>query len=213
LGQSNCESSASIAALPARRKCGRIGVGVSLRIVHARTALLAALLATAVPAGCGGDDEQQEPLPRAKGGLELESPAFSAGATIPDKYTCVGGDVSPPLRWRGAPSATKELALVVEDPDGGGFLHWTVLNIPPRADRFPEGALPSGASETENDFEERAWGGPCPPEGDDPHRYVFVLYALRKRLGLGPDASRDQVRRALAGAALARGTLTGRFGR
>jgi Raf kinase inhibitor-like YbhB/YbcL family protein len=175
---------------------------------------MAALLAGAVAAaGCGGDDDKQEPLPRAKGKLQLESPAFREDATIPEKYTCVGGDVSPPLRWRGVPSAAKELALVVQDPDGGGFRHWTVLNIPPRADRFPEGGLPSGATETENDFEERAWGGPCPPAGDAPHRYVFVLYALRRKLGLGPNASAGQVRRALAGAALARGTLVGRFGR
>ena len=99
---------------------------------------MAALLAGAVAAaGCGGDDDKEEPLPRAKGKLQLESPAFREDATIPEKYTCVGGDVSPPLRWRGVPSAAKELALVVQDPDGGGFRHWAVLNIPPRADRFP----------------------------------------------------------------------------
>jgi phosphatidylethanolamine-binding protein (PEBP) family uncharacterized protein len=67
--------------------------------------------------------------------------------------------------------------------------------------------------ETENSFGERGWGGPCPPEGDEPHRYVFALYALRRRLGLDRDASPDEVREGLADAGLARGTLTGRVGR
>lgn len=164
-------------------------------------------------AGCGGGDKADEPLPEAGGKLRLESPAFHQGGDIPTKFSCDGADVSPALAWRGVPSGTRELALVMEDPDAGGFVHWTVLGIRPGTSRVREGQIPAGAVETENSFGERGWGGPCPPEGDEPHRYVFALYALRRRLGLDRDASPDEVRAGLADAGLARGTLTGRFGR
>jgi Raf kinase inhibitor-like YbhB/YbcL family protein len=164
-------------------------------------------------AGCGGGDKAGEPLPEVGGKLLLESPAFHQGGEIPTKFSCDGADVSPAVAWRGVPSGARELALVMEDPDAAGFVHWTVLGIEPGTSRLREGQIPAGAVETENSFGERGWGGPCPPEGDEPHRYVFALYALKRELGLGSEASPDEVRAGLADAGLARGTLTGRFGR
>jgi Raf kinase inhibitor-like YbhB/YbcL family protein len=38
--------------------------------------------------------------------------------------------------------------------------------------------LPRGARQARNDFGAPGYGGPCPPVGDKPHRYVFTLYAL-----------------------------------
>jgi Raf kinase inhibitor-like YbhB/YbcL family protein len=73
--------------------------------------------------------------------------------------------------------------------------------------------VPGGAVETDNSFGKRGWAGPCPPEGDEPHRYVFALYATDAELGLGADASPDEVRSRLAAHSLARGRLTARFGR
>jgi Raf kinase inhibitor-like YbhB/YbcL family protein len=163
--------------------------------------------------GCGGGDGAKGPLPEAPATLRLESPAFADGAEIPRRFSCDGDDVSPPLTWRDVPSATRELALVVEDPDADRFVHWTVLDIPSRTRSLETGQIPAGAVETKNSFGKPGWGGPCPPEGDDPHRYVFALYALRRQLGLGAGASADEIRDALAEAAIARGTLTGRFGR
>lgn len=164
-------------------------------------------------ASCGGGDKADEPLPEAKTKLQLESPAFRASGEIPKRLSCDGADVSPALSWRGVPSGARELALVMEDPDADGFVHWTVLRIPPETRGVKEGRVPAGAVETQNSFGKRGWGGPCPPEGDEPHHYVFAVYALRRKLGIGADASPDEVRDALAGAALASGTLTGRFGR
>jgi len=178
-----------------------------------RRLLLCLAAAVAVLAGCGGDETADEPLPKPPGRLVLESPAFRDGGSIPAKFSCDGEEVSPPLEWRRVPAEARELALVVEDPDADGFVHWTVLAIPTSATRLDTGALPPGAVETENSFGARGWGGPCPPEGDEPHRYVFALYALRRALGLGADAGADEVRSAIADAALARGVLTGRFGR
>jgi Raf kinase inhibitor-like YbhB/YbcL family protein len=163
--------------------------------------------------GCGGGDKPSEPLPEASASLRLSSPAFSDGGTIPKRFTCSGKGVSPPLRWSGVPSGARELELLVEDPDADRFVHWTVLGIPAGEDGLPEGNVPPQAIETENGFGDSGWGGPCPPEGDNPHRYVFALYASDAPLGLDRDASPDEVREALADHAVARGTLTGRFGR
>jgi Raf kinase inhibitor-like YbhB/YbcL family protein len=29
------------------------------------------------------------------------------------------------------------------------------------------------------DFGQPGYGGPCPPPGDKPHRYIFTVYALK----------------------------------
>jgi Raf kinase inhibitor-like YbhB/YbcL family protein len=164
-------------------------------------------------AGCGGGDKPSEPLPTTQSSITLSSPAFRDGGTIPKRYTCSGEGVSPPLRWSGVPGDARELTLLVEDPDADRFVHWTLLRIPPKSSGLAEGRTPRGTVETENGFGDHSWGGPCPPEGDDPHRYVFALYATDAPLGLDKDASPDDVRSALADHALARGMLTGRFGR
>jgi Raf kinase inhibitor-like YbhB/YbcL family protein len=164
-------------------------------------------------AACGGGEKAGEPLPRAAGMLRLASPAFPPGGTIPRRFTCDGDGTSPPLAWSGVPRGARELALVVEDPDADRFVHWTVLRIAPARRRIAAGSAPPGAVQTDNSFGHRGWGAPCPPKGDAPHRYVFALYAAGAPLDLNADSSPDDVRRELAAHALARGLLTGRFGR
>jgi Raf kinase inhibitor-like YbhB/YbcL family protein len=172
------------------------------------------LLAVAVVlAGCGGGDTPSEELPEAPRTIRVASPDFDDGATIPTRFTCDGADVSPTIAILDVPPRTRELALIVEDPDADRFVHWTVLGIPPETALIPEDGVPRGATETENGFGDKGWGGPCPPEGEEPHRYVFAVYALDAPLDLDADASADEVREAIADAAVARGTLTGRFGR
>jgi Raf kinase inhibitor-like YbhB/YbcL family protein len=163
--------------------------------------------------GCGGEDTPSKELPDAPQTIRVLSPDFDDGGTIPKRFTCDGADVSPMLRLADVPPAARELALIVEDPDADRFVHWSVLGIPPRSTVISEGEVPRGAVETENSFGDKGWGGPCPPEGDDPHRYVFAVYALREPLDLGGDASADEVREGIADAAIARGTLTGRYER
>jgi Raf kinase inhibitor-like YbhB/YbcL family protein len=167
----------------------------------------------AVAAGCGGGGGGGgKPLPDAAGKVAISTPSFEDGATIPARYTCLGAGGPPPLRFSGVPAEARELALVMEDADADHFLHWTVLGIPPRT-RTLAGRFPAGTVETSNGFGDRGWGAPCPPEGDDPHRYLFEVYALDARLGLDSKASAGEVRDAIAKHALAAGTLTGRFGR
>ena len=149
--------------------------------------------------------------------MHLTSTAFTEGGSIPRRYTCDGENVSPPLAWDGAPSDAKALVLIVDDPDARGFIHWVAFDI---ASSGPSGELAEGAStaagaprQGTNGFGKVGWGGPCPPKGKGPHRYVFALYALDKPSGLGGGASADQVRSTVVGDALARGTLTASYAR
>jgi Raf kinase inhibitor-like YbhB/YbcL family protein len=177
-----------------------------------RALLLLAAVAL-VLGGCDGGDKPSKELPAAPRTIRVLSPAFHDGGTIPKRFTCDGADLSPMLRLADVPPRARELALIVEDPDADRFVHWSVLGIPPGAAVIPEGEVPRGAVETENSFGDKGWGGPCPPEADDPHRYVFAVYALRTPLDLGADASADEVRDGIADATIGRGTLTGRYGR
>jgi Raf kinase inhibitor-like YbhB/YbcL family protein len=164
-------------------------------------------------AGCGGGDKPSEPPPQVNASIGLTSPAFRDHGTIPKRYTCSGEGISPPLRWTGLVGRARELTLLVEDIDAGRFVHWIVLRIPPDVDHIDAGRIPAGAVETKNSFGDKGWGGPCPPEGKGPHRYVFALYETDAPLGLDSDASPDDVHGALAKQAIAVGKLFGRFSR
>jgi Raf kinase inhibitor-like YbhB/YbcL family protein len=144
--------------------------------------------------------------------ITVSSTAFSDGGDIPRRYTCDGEDVSPPLSFAGIPSGAQELALLVDDPDapGGTFVHWVAWGIDPSKAALAEGESASGAGT--NGFRRRGYGGPCPPRGG-PHRYVFTVFALSRRLDLPAGASADDLRRAVSGAVLAEGRLVGRYAR
>ena len=128
----------------------------------------------------------------------FSSPDLASG-TFDNKFVlngfgCKGGNISPALEWRNVPVGTKSLALQVYDPDaptGSGFWHWAVYNMPPTTAALAQGAgndaarLPAGAFGGNTDFMDTGatnvngnYGGPCPPQGDKPHRYIFTLYAL-----------------------------------
>ncbi|WP_308258441.1 YbhB/YbcL family Raf kinase inhibitor-like protein [Saccharothrix obliqua] len=160
------------------------------------------------PAGGGGGAAED-------GGLDLRSAAFSGHTLIPDRYSRDGGNTSPPLRWSSAPSGAEELALLCEDPDapGGTFTHWVVTGIPADVTSVEEGSTPDGASVGRNDYGDTGWGGPQPPVGDEPHQYVFRLFAVDRPLGLGDGVTADDLRAAIDGHVLAGGTLVGLFGR
>ena len=72
--------------------------------------------------------------------MEIHSPAFSAAAPIPAKFTCDGENISVPLEWHNVPAAAQSLALICADPDAsnGDWVHWVVYNIPPHLNALPE---------------------------------------------------------------------------
>jgi len=147
--------------------------------------------------------------------MTLRSAAFADGGSIPAVYTCAGRELAPPLRWRGVPRAARALALTMDDPDapGGTFVHWVVVDLPPGTTALRRGAPPPGARALENSFGKRGYGGPCPPDGDRPHHYVFRIYALDAPLRLAASTSPGDARAAIGSHAIASGRLTGRFGR
>ena len=151
--------------------------------------------------------------------FQISTTAFSNGEMIPKKFTCDGPDVSPPLSWKEAPSATQSFALIMDDPDApaGTWVHWVLYNLSSNTKELPEGVetqeqLGSGALQGRNDFRKIGYGGPCPPPGK-PHRYYFKLYALDAKLGLQAAATKLDLERAMKGHILAEAELIGRYGR
>ena len=150
--------------------------------------------------------------------LVLKSAAFSEGGWIPEKYTCDGDNVSPPLEWSGLPAGTASLALICDDPDApmGTWVHWVVFNIPPETDGLPENVPPErelkqGGLQGINDFRKIGYGGPCPPGGT--HRYFFKLYALDCWLDLPAGITKAQLMAAMEGHILDQAVLMGRYSR
>ena len=144
----------------------------------------------------------------------IETPAFPSGGQIPGRYAKTGSDETPPLRWRGAPAETQTLALIMEDPDahGGTFTHWLVWDLAADSTQLEGWERGEFGITGRNDFGDIDYGGPKPPPGDGPHRYIIRIYALDlPTLGLDDGASRLDVDRAIRGHVLATAELMGRF--
>jgi Raf kinase inhibitor-like YbhB/YbcL family protein len=161
--------------------------------------------------------------------FELTSPSIPSGGTFPSAQTyhgfgCTGSNLSPALVWSGVPRGTRSLALTLYDPDaptGSGWWHWVVVDLPASTRKLPagagkpgSGALPAGAVQIRNDFGTSAYGGPCPPQGGRPHRYVFTIYALKTaHLSLPPGAGPAMAGYFIHANALASARLVVRYGR
>lgn len=142
-------------------------------------------------------------------GFAIESPDIRPNQQIADKHVlkgfgCEGGNVSPALSWKNAPKGTKGFAVTAYDPDaptGSGWWHWVVFNLPADTTSLPQGAgdpaagkLPKGAVQSRTDFGKPGWGGPCPPQGDKPHRFKFTVFALKtEKIELDENASAAMV--------------------
>ncbi|MDF1502209.1 YbhB/YbcL family Raf kinase inhibitor-like protein [Roseisolibacter sp. H3M3-2] len=182
-----------------------------------RTSLLAAAVAALVPAAAHAQR------------LTLTSPDLSRDAKIGNKFVfngfgCSGQNVSPALAWRNAPAGTKSFAVTVYDPDaptGSGWWHWLVYNIPASVTSLAQGAgstnaaaLPAGAAQGNTDFGAKGYGGPCPPQGDKPHRYVFTVHALKvDKIDVPANATAAMVGFTLNANRLATATFTARYNR
>jgi Raf kinase inhibitor-like YbhB/YbcL family protein len=143
----------------------------------------------------------------------LTSTTFADGTTIPVANTCTGAGTTPQLAWKNVPKGTKDLALIVEDPDApsGTFVHWVVANIKPKPSSVAEGGDFAGAFGGNNGLGRPGWQPPCPPPGA-PHHYVFTLYALKRKLTLPPGTNATTLRTAMNGKILGQAKLTGLYG-
>lgn len=147
-----------------------------------------------------------------------------AGAQVFNGFGCQGENQSPLIRWENPPAGTQSFALTIYDPDaptGSGFWHWVVFDIPDSATGLGEGAasgvkatLPLGTIQGHTDFGAKTYGGPCPPPGAKPHRYVVTLYALKvPTLSLPADATGALVSYMARANALGKATVTATYGR
>ncbi len=117
----------------------------------------------------------------------ITSNSFKNGETLPNAHVynhfgCTGGDISPQLKWQGAPKDTKSFALIAHDPDAPrpeGWYHWIVINIPANINSLKEGQqINYPMIQMKNDFGRLKYGGACPPKGHGVHHYNFTIYAL-----------------------------------
>jgi Raf kinase inhibitor-like YbhB/YbcL family protein len=178
-------------------------------------AILAAVL---ILTGCGGTSKPRPASTRARSSVRVSSSIrvssdFGPGAPIPRGHTCDGRDVSPPLRAPALPAGTRELVVVMLDPDapGGDFIHWGLAHLAPSGQSMslPGGARPAGAVLGRNSFGSLGYRGPCPPAGPA-HHYHITVYALGRPSGLSQGFSAG----AVSGVpVLGQGTLIGTYAR
>ena len=145
--------------------------------------------------------------------LRISSSAFENNGQIPEKYTCDGIDVNPPLKIGNVPAGARSLALIVDDPDAprGIWVHWVVWNIDPKTIEIGEDTVPKDSVQGINDFEKRDYGGPCPPSGT--HRYFFKLYALDALLNFSSDAGKAGLEKAMKEHIIAETQIVGLYKR
>lgn len=152
--------------------------------------------------------------------MQISSPAFNNNEMIPDKYTCDGENVNPPLLFNGIPINAQSLILIMDDPDIPDFVkqnmgievfdHWLVYNIPTTTKEIKENSTPPGTVGA-NSKGENNYTGPCPPDGQ--HRYLFKLYALDKILDLPEGSNKKQVESAMQGHIISQAELIGLYAR
>ena len=144
--------------------------------------------------------------------MEIKS-VFREGETVPERYTCDGRNINPPLDFSGIPKGTKSLALIIDDPDSpsGVFTHWIVWNIPLDNKAIKENSVPRGSVQGLNDFGQAGYGGPCPHQGI--HRYRFRVFALDVLLAVPTNPVKDYISKAMDGHVLDSAVLTGVYGR
>lgn len=150
--------------------------------------------------------------------IKVTSSAFADGREIPSEYTCEGTGAPPPLAWGSVPSATKSIAVLVDDPDApsGTFQHLAAFNLPPDRRSLPTEAMksiaPGAALQTGRNSAGTVGFAPiCPPSGR--HHYRFEVLALDTTLQLPAASDALAIRTATRGHVLARGELTGVFGK
>jgi len=170
---------------------------------------------------CAGCKKEIESQPSTEGvmNLEVRSSVFEEGGRIPDRYTGIGADVSPPLSFSGVPEATQSLALICDDPDApaGTWVHWVLFNLSPATRELTEAVdtekkVLGGAKQGHNDFRKIGYGGPMPPPGK-PHRYFFKVYALDTKLDIKAGITKAGLLEAMEGHILAEGQLMGTYSR
>ncbi len=157
--------------------------------------------------------------------FNITTTSLKATGFLQSEFTCEGTDSSPHIGWTDIPSGTQSIVIVAEDLDLAGAVasHWIVWGLPPDTQEVPAGvsgsdALPAGAVEGVNTSGQTGYNGPCPPPkvldssgcrntGFDSDPYIWNVYALSEVVVLRPNATRDDLLRAVDGSILGAGSI------
>lgn len=143
--------------------------------------------------------------------MKLTSTAFSHNQSLPDKYSCKGAGINPPLTFNDIPVSAKSLVLTLTDPDApiGTFIHWLIWNIDPKTSEIAENSIPPNTIQGKNTTGSTSFIAPCPPSGT--HHYIFTLYALDTVLSLPSSTDKTGLDKAMEGHILDRAELIGLY--
>ena len=138
---------------------------------------------------------------------------------LKDDHVAAKGNTSPQLSWSDVPEGTKSFVVTCFDPDAptpSGFWHWVLVDLPANVTSLETGAasqpLPGKAFHCRNDGGEKGFMGAAPPQGDQPHRYFFVVHAVgEESLGVDDEASPAVVSFNLAFKTLGRAVIHGTY--
>ena len=147
--------------------------------------------------------------------MKITSGQFDHEGLIPQKYTCNGDNINPPLSLEDVPVEAKSLVLIMDDPDvpvslreDGMFDHWVLFNLDPATKSLSENDS-AGAVIGKTTGGRLTYQGPCPP--DTVHRYFFKLYALDAILDLSEGVSKKDVEEAMMDHVLRKAELIGLY--
>ncbi len=143
--------------------------------------------------------------------MRITSPVFQHGESIPQSYTCLGPNISPPLYFEDIPAGTKSLVLIFEDVDATPkpWTHWMLFNIPATTPQVEQGIIPDGAVEGLANNHSFGYEGPCPRYFKGTHHYWFRLYALDEMLDLPAATEREEVEEKMKDHIVAQAELLG----
>jgi Raf kinase inhibitor-like YbhB/YbcL family protein len=146
-------------------------------------------------------------------GMTVTSASYSYGDNIPaanegNLYGHSGSNLSPQLSVSDVPAGTTSFALVMDDPDAGGFVHWLMYWNNANITSMGENSIPAGAVQGMNTAGQTSYLGPCPPSD---HRYTLRIYALSSALSLPVGFTLGQLNSAMAAYVLDSNILLGYF--
>jgi Raf kinase inhibitor-like YbhB/YbcL family protein len=151
--------------------------------------------------------------------ITATSAAFTDGAAMPPSSAGkgVGENISPPLRWTGLPSTTRQVVLIIDDVDVPlpRPLWHTIAVIEPTVDGVAAGSLQPGTTGMRfirADLGHHGYAGPRPIPGHGPHHYRFHVFAIDEPIA-DSVTSIKALLAAMNGHVLARGVLTGTYER
>ena len=165
-------------------------------------------------------------VPERDAAFTVTSSAFEQDGTIPKVHECTSGDddpqkknESPPLAWSGAPDGARSYALVMRDLSNSNLIHWVIYDIPADVTSLPQNvehsykpAVPAGARQVYYRGSASLFGyqGPCSPTTIN--TYEFRVHALDKATlsELDDQSSTTAAARAIEGASLGSGVLSGK---